>query len=110
MTRREPVGCGETLPCGCGGVNRANKERGHFQDVDGHEEYKAPFTNFTSGRRHSFGGEYLERVSHEVLRWTDKLDDVPGEMTVTVRLKKASVGTEITVVQEGLPDVTPPDA
>ena len=55
-------------------------------------------------------GEYLELVPHELLRWTDTLDDVPGEMTVTVRLKKVSVGTEINIVQEGLPDAIPPDA
>ena len=71
---------------------------------------KASFTNFSSGRSHSFGGEYLELVPHELLRWTDELDDVPGGMTVTVRLKKVSVGTEINVVQEGLPDVIPPEA
>jgi uncharacterized protein YndB with AHSA1/START domain len=73
-------------------------------------KYRASFTNFTSGKGHSFGGEYLELVPHELLRWTDNLDDVPGEMTVTVRLKKVSVGTEITIVQEGLPDAIPPDA
>jgi uncharacterized protein YndB with AHSA1/START domain len=74
--------------------------------------YRMSFTNFTSGKSHSFGGEYLELVPHELLRWTDRFDDpnLPGEMTVTVRLKKASVGTEVTIVQEGLPDVIPPDA
>jgi len=70
------------------------------------------FTNFTSGKSHSFGGEYLELVPHELLRWTDKFDDpnLPGEMRVTVRLKKVSVGTELNIVQEGIPDVIPPDA
>ena len=72
--------------------------------------YKASFTNFTSGKSHSFGGEYLELVPHELLRWTDKLDDLPGEMTVTVRLKKVSVGTEVNIVQEGLPNAIPPEA
>jgi len=74
--------------------------------------YRMSFTNFTSGKSHSFGGEYLELVPHELLRWTDRFDDpnLPGEMTVTVRLKKASVGTEVNIVQEGLPDVIPPDA
>lgn len=74
--------------------------------------YKMSFTNFTSGRSHSFGGEYLELVPHELLRWTDRFDDpnLPGEMAVTVRLKKASVGTEVNIVQEGIPDVIPPDA
>ena len=74
--------------------------------------YKMSFTNFTSGKSHSFGGEYLELVPHERLRWTDRFDDpnLPGEMTVTVRLKKVSVGTEVNIVQEGIPDVIPPDA
>ena len=74
--------------------------------------YKMSFTNFTSGRSHSFGGEYLELVPHERIRWTDRFDDpnLPGEMTVTVSLKKVSVGTEIAIVQEGIPDVIPPDA
>ena len=74
--------------------------------------YKMSFTNFTSGKSHSFGGTYLELVPHERLRWTDRFDDpnLPGEMTVTVGLKKVSVGTEITIVQEGIPDVIPPDA
>jgi uncharacterized protein YndB with AHSA1/START domain len=74
--------------------------------------YKMSFTNFTSGKSHSFGGTYLELVPSERLRWTDRFDDpnLPGEMTVTVSLKKVSVGTEITIVQEGIPDVIPPDA
>jgi uncharacterized protein YndB with AHSA1/START domain len=74
--------------------------------------YKMSFTNFASGKSHSFGGKYLELVPHERLRWTDKFDDpqLPGEMTVTVNLKKVSVGTEINIVQEGLPDVIPPEA
>jgi uncharacterized protein YndB with AHSA1/START domain len=74
--------------------------------------YKMSFTNFTSGKSHSFGGTYLELVPHEKLRWTDSFDDpnLPGEMTVTVSLKKVSVGTEVQIVQEGVPDVIPPDA
>jgi uncharacterized protein YndB with AHSA1/START domain len=74
--------------------------------------YKMSFTNFTSGKSHSFGGEYLELVPHERLRWTDRFDDpnLPGEMTVTVGLRKVSVGAEVTIVQEGLPDVIPPEA
>ena len=74
--------------------------------------YKMSFTNFTSGKSHAFGGEYLELVPNERLRWTDRFDDsnLPGEMTVTVRLKKVSVGTEVNIVQEGLPDVIPPEA
>ena len=74
--------------------------------------YKMSFTNFTSGKSHSFGGEYLELVPNERLRWTDRFDDpnLPGEMKVTVSLKKVTVGTEVHIVQEGLPDVIPPDA
>ena len=72
--------------------------------------YKASFTNFSTGRSHSFGGEYLDLVPHERLRWTDKLDGLPDVMTVTVNLKKVSVGTDVKIVQENLPDVIPPDA
>ena len=74
--------------------------------------YKMSFTNFSSGKSHSFGGEYLELVPHERLRWTDRFDDpnLPGEMTVTVQLKKVSAGTEMHIVQTGIPDVIPPDA
>jgi uncharacterized protein YndB with AHSA1/START domain len=74
--------------------------------------YKMSFTNFTSGKSHSFGGEYLELVPNELLRWTDRFDDpnLPGEMKVSVRLKKVSMGTEIDIAQEGIPDVIPADA
>ncbi len=84
----------------------------HHMDPRVGGTYKMSFTNFTSGKSHSFGGEYLELVPHERLRWTDRFDDpnLPGVMTVTVRLKKVSVGTELNIVQEGIPDVIPPDA
>lgn len=74
--------------------------------------YKMSFTNFTTGKSHSFGGKYLELVPNELLRWTDRFDDpnLPGEMTNTVRLTKVSVGTEIRIVQEGIPDVIPAEA
>ena len=74
--------------------------------------YKMSFTNFTSGKSHSFGGEYRELVPNELLRWTDRFDDpnLPGEMQVTVRLKKVSMGTEVDIVQEGIPDAIPADA
>jgi len=74
--------------------------------------YKMSFTNFTSGKSHSFRGEYLELVPHDRLRWTDRFDDpnLPGEMTVTVTLTKVSVGTEMNIVQEGIPDVIPVEA
>jgi len=67
------------------------------------------FTNFTSGNSHSFGGRYLEMKPNELIRYTDKFDDpnLPGEMQVTVTFKKVSCGTELTVVQEGVPDVIP---
>jgi uncharacterized protein YndB with AHSA1/START domain len=74
--------------------------------------YKMSFTNFTSGKSHSFGGEYLELVSNQRIRNTDRFDDpnLPGEIQVTVTLKKVSVGTEVNIVQERLPDVIPPEA
>lgn len=74
--------------------------------------YRMSFTNFTSGKSHSFGGEYLELVPNECIRHTDKFDDpnLPGEMTVTVTLKKVLVGTEVNITQEGIPDVIPAEA
>jgi uncharacterized protein YndB with AHSA1/START domain len=74
--------------------------------------YKMSFTNFTSGKSHSFGGEYLEVVPNELLRWTDRFDDpnLSGEMKTTLRLKKVSVGTEVDIVQEGIPDAIPAEA
>ena len=74
--------------------------------------YKMSFTNFTTGQTHSFGGTYLELVPHERLRYTDRFDDpnLPGEIQVTITLKKVSCGTEMTVVQEGIPDVIPPES
>jgi len=84
----------------------------HHMDPRAGGTYKMSFTNFTSGKSHSFGGEYLELVPHERLRWTDRFDDpnLPGEMTLTVNLKRVSVGTEVKIVQEGIPDVIPADA
>jgi uncharacterized protein YndB with AHSA1/START domain len=74
--------------------------------------HKMSFTNFSTGRSHSFGGKYLELVPYERIRYTDIFDDpnLPGEMQVTVTLKKVSVGTELNVVQEGVPEVIPPEA
>jgi uncharacterized protein YndB with AHSA1/START domain len=73
--------------------------------------FKMSFTNFTSGHSHSFGGEYLELKPGELLRYTDKFDDpnLPGEIQVTVALKKVPCGTELTILQEGIPDVIPPE-
>ena len=74
--------------------------------------HRMSFTNFTTGQRHSFGGEFLELVPHERIRYTDKFDDprLPGELQVTVTLKKVSVGTELSIVQEGVPAAIPPEA
>jgi uncharacterized protein YndB with AHSA1/START domain len=74
--------------------------------------FRMSFTNFTSGKSHSFGGEYLELVPHERLRYTDRFDDpnLPGEIRVTVTLRKVSCGTELKVVQEGVPAVIPAEA
>ncbi|HSB24618.1 MAG TPA: SRPBCC family protein [Burkholderiaceae bacterium] len=71
--------------------------------------YKMSFTNFSSGHAHSFGGVYLELVPNERLRYTDKFDDpnMPGEMTTTVTLRPVSCGTELSVVQEGIPEMIP---
>ena len=84
----------------------------HHLDAKVGGTYKMSFTNFTSGKSHSFGGNYLELVPHERLRWTDRFDDpnLPGEMVVTVTLKKVIVGTELNIVQEGIPDVIPAEA
>ena len=84
----------------------------HHMDARVGGTYKMSFTNFTSGNSHSFGGEYLELVPNERIRWTDRFDDpnLAGEMNVTVRLKKTSVGTEVNIVQEGIPDVIPAEA
>ena len=75
-------------------------------------KHKMSFRNFTTGVDHSFGGKYLELVPNERLVYTDRFDDpnLPGEMKVTVELKAVAVGTEITIVQENLPDVIPPEA
>ena len=74
--------------------------------------FKMSFRNFTTGKSHSFGGEYVELVPNERLRYTDKFDDpnLTGDIQVTVMLKKVSVGTEVNIVQEGIPDVIPPEA
>ncbi|HZS19261.1 MAG TPA: SRPBCC family protein [Candidatus Udaeobacter sp.] len=74
--------------------------------------HKMSFTNFTTGTSHSFGGTYLELTPHERIRYTDKFDDagMPGEMQTTVTLKKVSCGTELNIVQEGVPSVIPAEA
>jgi uncharacterized protein YndB with AHSA1/START domain len=84
----------------------------HHIDAKVGGTHKMSFTNFTTGKSHSFGGRYLELKPHERIRYTDKFDDanLPGEMQVTVTLKKVSVGTELNVVQEGVPEVIPAEA
>jgi uncharacterized protein YndB with AHSA1/START domain len=84
----------------------------HHMDAKVGGTYKMSFTNFTSGKSHAFGGTYLELVPHERLRYTDKFDDpnVPGEMQTTITLKQVSVGTEVSIVQEGVPGVIPAEA
>jgi uncharacterized protein YndB with AHSA1/START domain len=74
--------------------------------------HRMSFRNFTTGNGHSFGGRYLELVPHQRLRYTDTFDDpnLPGEMTVTVSLKKVAVGTELNITQEGVPDAIPVEA
>jgi uncharacterized protein YndB with AHSA1/START domain len=74
--------------------------------------FKMSFRNFTTDQSHMFGGEYVELVPGERLRYTDKFDDpgLPGEMQVTVTLKKVLVGTEVDIVQAGVPDAIPPEA
>src|SRR6187455_491474 len=86
--------------------------RVHHLDAKVGGTYKMSFTNFTTKHSHSFGGEYLELVPNERIRHTDKFDDpnLPGEMQVTIALKKVSVGTEVNIVQEGIPDVIPVEA
>ena len=81
----------------------------HHLDAKVGGTYKMSFTNFSTGKSHSFGGEYLELVPHERIRHTDRFDDpnLPGEMQTTITLKKVSCGTELNVVQEGVPEDIP---
>ena len=73
--------------------------------------FKMSFRNFSTGNGHSFGGEYLELVPNELIRYTDKFDDpnLPGEIQVTVSFKPVACGSEVTIVQEGIPEVMPPE-
>ena len=83
----------------------------HHMDAHVGGTYKMAFINFTTGRGHSFGGRYVELVPGERIRYTDSFDDpnLKGEMQTTISLKKVSCGTELNIVQEGLPDVIPPE-
>lgn len=84
----------------------------HHMDARVGGTFKMSFTNFTTGGSHSFGGEYLELAPYERIRYTNKFDDpnLPGEILVTITLKKVSFGTELAIVQEGVPAVIPPEA
>ena|SRR5690554_6858289 len=83
--------------------------RVHHQEPKVGGTFAMSFTNFSTGNSHSFGGTYLELVPGERIRYTDKFDDsnLPGEMQVTVSLNNVSCGTEINIVQEGIPDIIP---
>ena len=84
----------------------------HHSDAKVGGSHKMSFTNFTTGHSHSFGGEYLELTPYERIRYSDRFDDqnLPGEMQITVTLKKVSCGTELNIVQEGVPAVIPIEA
>lgn len=81
----------------------------HQMDARVGGTYRMSFTNFTTGNGHSFGGEYLELVPSERIRYTDRFDDpnLPGAMQTTVTLKQVSCGTELSIVQEGIPEMIP---
>ena len=84
----------------------------HELDAKVGGRYRMSFTNLTSGESHSFGGEYLELVPNERIRHTDRFDDpnLPGEMITTIVLKPVSVGAELSIVQEGIPEAIPAEA
>lgn len=84
----------------------------HHLDAKVGGTYRMSFTNLATGASHSFGGEYLELVPHELIRNTDRFDDpnLPGTLLVTVTLKQVSCGTELDILQEGIPEVIPVEA
>lgn len=86
--------------------------RVHHLDARIGGSYKMSFSNFTTGKSHSFGGAYVELIPNERLRYTDAFDDpdMPGEIQTTVTMREVPSGTELVVVQEGVPDVIPADA
>ena len=81
----------------------------HHMDARAGGSYRMSFTNFGTGKSHAFGGKYVELVPHERIRYTDQFDDpnLPGEMQVTVSLREVTGGTELTIVQEGVPSAIP---
>jgi uncharacterized protein YndB with AHSA1/START domain len=84
----------------------------HQMDAKVGGGYKMSFTNFSTGKSHSFGGKYLELKPHELLRYDDKFDDpnLPGEMVTTINLKQVFCGTELSITQEGIPAAIPAEA
>jgi uncharacterized protein YndB with AHSA1/START domain len=83
----------------------------HHMDARVGGSFRMSFTNFSAGHSHAFGGEYLELTPHTRIRYTDQFDDpnLPGVITVTVELKPVLCGTELNVVQEGIPEIIPPE-
>jgi uncharacterized protein YndB with AHSA1/START domain len=83
----------------------------HHMDSKVGGTYKMSFTNFTTGKSHSFGGKYLEIVPSELIRYSDQFDDpnLPGEMITTVTIKQVSCGSDVTLVQENVPEIIPPE-
>jgi len=81
----------------------------HSMDLKIGGTYKMTFTNFTTGNGHSFGGEYLEIIPHELLKYTDQFDDpnMPGQIITTIEFKRVVCGTELFATQEGIPDAIP---
>ncbi|MBL7732440.1 MAG: SRPBCC family protein, partial [Chitinophagaceae bacterium] len=81
----------------------------HHMEVKPGGSFRMSFINFSTGNSHSFGGEYLEIIPNELLKYSDKFDDpnLPGEMITTVWLKKVSCGCELKILQEGIPEVIP---
>jgi uncharacterized protein YndB with AHSA1/START domain len=84
----------------------------HHLDAKVGGTHRMSFTNFTTGRTHSFGGTYLELVPQERIRYTDKFDDpnLPGEMQVTITIQRVPSGAEVAIVQDGVPEIIPPDS
>jgi len=84
----------------------------HHMDAKVGGTYKMSFTNFTTDKSHSFGGTYVDLVPNERIVYTEKFDDpnLSGEMRTTIQLKKVSGGTEVTIVQEGVPSIIPAEA
>lgn len=84
----------------------------HHLEAKAGGTYRMSFTNFSTGHSHSFGGTYLELVPGERIRHTDRFDDpgLPGEMTTTISIRKASCGSELSIVQEGIPEAIPAEA